>query len=65
MPRKKVWILSNQLNLFTEEEMRETCPLCHVTGDLVSCCRLFTVRRMCVRCAKELTAYGWKRTSED
>jgi hypothetical protein len=56
---KKIPMLPRQMSLFTEEELQEQCPLCGAAGDLVTCRRVYSSQRACVRCANGLEAYGW------
>jgi hypothetical protein len=62
MTSRKVWILPGQLELFPD--WQEHCPLCGVVGELATCRRLHTIRRMCLRCAEGLASYGWRRVQE-
>jgi hypothetical protein len=55
---KKVYVLPGQLELFPDWE--ELCPLCGTAGDLVTCRRLYSTQRACVRCVHGLQAYGWR-----
>jgi hypothetical protein len=59
MSRGEVWILPGQMSLFTEEELRETCPLCGAAGELTTCRRMYNTLRACRRCVDALKVCGW------